>query len=285
MNGIILIDKPKDYTSHDIVAIVKKISKEKVGHTGTLDPIATGVLPLLIGKATGISKYLINHDKTYVATLKLGIKTDTADSEGKIIEEKEVSAVSDEEVIKVLNSMIGKQTQIPPMYSAIKVNGKKLYEYAREGKTVDVKERNIEIYNMKLLELNITEAKIVFEVSCSKGTYIRTVCEEIAKRLNTVGYMKELRRIKVGEFDIKDTVSIEEIKNNESLLKEKIISIEEFFKNKLKIELIDKELELFLNGVKLNKNYENEIYRVYNKNKFIGLGIIENNKFKRDIII
>lgn len=285
MNGIILIDKPKDYTSHDIVAIAKKVSKEKVGHTGTLDPIATGILPLLIGKATGISKYLINHDKTYVATLKLGIKTDTADSEGKVIEEKAIPELSNENVIKVLNSMIGKQTQIPPMYSAIKVNGKKLYEYAREGKTVEAKERNIEIYNMKLLKLNIAEAEIVFEISCSKGTYIRTVCEEIAKRLNTVGYMKELRRIKVGEFDIKDTVSIEEIKNNENLLPEKLISIEEFFKNKTKIEITDKELELFLNGVKLNKNYENEIYRVYNKNKFIGLGTIENKKIKRDVII
>ena len=285
MNGILLIDKPKDYTSHDIVAIAKKVSKEKVGHTGTLDPIATGILPLLIGKATGISKYLINHDKTYVATLKLGIKTDTADSEGKVIEEKAIPELSNENVIKVLNSMIGKQTQIPPMYSAIKVNGKKLYEYAREGKTVEAKERNIEIYNMKLLKLNIAEAEIVFEISCSKGTYIRTVCEEIAKRLNTVGYMKELRRIKVGEFDIKDTVSIEEIKNNENLLQGKLISIEELFKNKHKIELTDKELELFLNGVKLNKNYGNEIYRVYNKNKFIGLGTIENKKIKRDVII
>lgn len=285
MNGIILIDKAKDYTSHDIVAIVKKISKEKVGHTGTLDPLATGVLPLLIGKATGISKYLINHDKTYVATLKLGIKTDTADSEGKVIEEKEVSLLSNEDIIKVLNSMLGKQTQIPPMYSAIKVNGKKLYEYAREGKAVEVKEKNIEIFNMKLLELNIAEAEIVFEVSCSKGTYIRTVCEEIAKRLNTVGYMKELRRIKVGEFDIKDTVSIEEIKNNENILQEKLISIEEFFKNKAIIELKDKELELFLNGVKLNKNYEDEIYRVYNTNNFIGIGIVEDNKLKRDIVL
>lgn len=285
MNGIILIDKPKDYTSHDIVAIVKKIIKEKVGHTGTLDPIATGVLPLLIGKATGISKYLINHDKTYVATLKLGIKTDTADSEGKVIEEKAVPELSNENVIKVLNSMIGKQTQIPPMYSAIKVNGKKLYEYAREGKAVEVKQRNIEIHNMKLFKLNIAESEIVFEISCSKGTYIRTVCEEIAKRLNTVGYMNELIRIKVGEFDIKDTISIEKIKNNENILQEKLISIEDFFKNKTKIELTDKELELFLNGVKLNKNYEDEIYRVYNNNKFIGLGSIENKKIKRDVII
>lgn len=285
MNGIILIDKPKDYTSHDIVAIVKRISKEKVGHTGTLDPIATGVLPLLIGKATGISKYLINHDKTYVATLKLGIKTDTADSEGKAIEDKPVPVLSNKDVIKVLNSMIGKQTQIPPMYSAIKVNGKKLYEYARTGKIVEVKARDIEIYRMKLIELNIEEEEIRFEISCSKGTYIRTVCENIAERLDTVGYMKELRRIRVGEFDIADSINIEEIKNNKEILEERIISIEKFFDNKTKIELSNKELELFLNGVKLNKDKNDEIYRIYNQNKFIGLGIIESNKLKRDVIL
>ena len=129
MNGILLINKPKNYTSHDIVAIVKKICKEKVGHTGTLDPNATGVLPLLIGKATEISKYLINHDKTYIATLKLGLKTDTADAEGKTIEEKEVPELYEEKVEKMLNKMIGKQMQVPPMYSAIKVNGKKFLMY------------------------------------------------------------------------------------------------------------------------------------------------------------
>jgi len=285
MNGIILIDKPKEYTSHDVVAVVKKISKEKVGHTGTLDPNATGVLPLLIGKATEISKYLINHDKTYIATLKLGIKTETADLEGKVIEEKEVPVLSDELVDKVLKSMLGKQTQTPPMYSAIKINGKKLYEYAREGKPVEVKGRNIEIYTMKLLELNINEAEVIFEVSCSKGTYIRTVCEDLAKKLNTVGYMKELRRTKVGDFDIVDSVGIEALKENFKLLKERIISIEEFFNEKLKIELNEKELELFLNGVKLSKDYEENIYRIYSKNKFIGLGIIENKKLKRDVIL
>lgn len=285
MNGIILIDKPKEYTSHDIVAIIKKISKEKVGHTGTLDPNATGVLPLLIGKATGISKYLINHDKTYIATLKLGLKTDTADVEGNVIEEKEVPELSEELVIKALNSMIGKQTQLPPMYSAIKVNGKKLYEYARQGKTVEVKGRDIEIYDMKLLELNLKEAEIIFEISCSKGTYIRTVCENVAEKLSTVGYMKELRRIKVGEFDIKDSINIEEIKNNKNLLEKKIITIENFFKNKQEIKLNDKELQLFLNGVMITKKYSEGIYRIYNNDKFIGLGIISNNKLKRDIII
>ena len=285
MNGIILIDKPKEYTSHDIVAVIKKISKEKVGHTGTLDPNATGVLPLLIGKATGISKYLINHDKTYIATLRLGIKTDTADSEGNVVEEKEVPQLSEEVIVKVLNSMIGKQSQVPPMYSAIKVNGKKLYEYARQGKKVEVKGRNIEIYNMKLLDLNLDEEEVVFEISCSKGTYIRTVCENVAEKLNTVGYMKELRRVKVGEFEIQDSINIEDIRNNQDLLEERIVSIEKFFNDKEKIELNDKELQLFLNGVMITKQNIEDIYRIYNNDKFIGLGIISNNRLKRDIIL
>ena len=285
MNGIILIDKPKDYTSHDVVAVIKKISREKVGHTGTLDPNATGVLPLLIGKATGISKYLINHDKTYIATLRLGIKTDTADGEGKVLEEKEVSNLEIEDIQKALNKLIGKQEQVPPMYSAIKVNGKKLYEYARQGKEVEVQARTIEIYDAKLIEFNKEEAEIVFEVSCSKGTYIRTVCEKVAENLNTFGYMKELRRTRVGEFDIQDTVKIEDIKNNPELLEKNIITIENFFENKEQIELNDKELELFLNGVKISKDKENNIYRIYNNNIFIGLGVVVDNNLKRDIII
>jgi len=285
MDGIILIDKPKDYTSHDVVAVIKKISKEKVGHTGTLDPNATGVLPLLIGKATGISKYLINHDKTYIATLKLGIKTDTADGEGKALEEKEVPNLDVENIQNALNKLVGKQEQVPPMYSAIKVNGKKLYEYARQGREVEVKARTIEIYDTKLIDFNKEEAEIVFEVSCSKGTYIRTVCEKVAENLNTIGFMKELRRIRVGEFEIQNTINIDDIKNNPELLKEKVITIEKFFENKDRIELNDKELELFLNGVKLSKNKKNNIYRIYNNNKFIGLGIVEDNKLKRDIIL
>ena len=286
MNGIILIDKPKDYTSHDVVAVIKRISKEKVGHTGTLDPNATGVLPLLIGKATQLSKYLINHDKTYIATLKLGEKTDTADVEGNVIEKKEISHLNFDNVHEVLKSMIGKQEQVPPMYSAIKINGKKLYEYARQGKQVEVKSRSIEIYNMKVLEIRQKEAEIVFEISCSKGTYIRTVCEKIAENLETVGYMKDLRRTKVGEFYIENSIGIEDIKNNEEILKEKLISIEEFFKDKEEIVLSNKEIEMFFNGVKLARDKENNIYRIYDINaKFIGLGIIEKNKLKRDIVI
>lgn len=287
MNGILLIDKPKEYTSHDVVAIVKKISKEKVGHTGTLDPNATGVLPLLVGKATQISKYLMNHDKTYIATLKLGIKTDTADGEGNIIAEQDLSKflIRKEPIEKALKEMIGKQEQVPPMYSAIKINGKKLYEYAREGKQVELKARRIEIYDTKLLEYNLHEAEVIFEIACSKGTYIRTVCEEIAKKLNTVGYMKELRRTRVGDFVIKNTIAIDALKNEPGKLKNSIISIEKFFKEKEKLELSSKELQLFLNGMKLANNNKDDLYRIYHNNQFIGLGIVENNRLKRDVII
>lgn len=153
MDGIIIINKPKGCTSHDIVYQAKKMTNEKVGHTGTLDPMATGVLPLLIGKGTLCSKYLMNHDKVYQVKLQLGQKTDTADSEGKRIEEKEVNAtmLKKETIEEVLKALIGKQQQIPPIYSAIKVNGKKLYEYARKGQTVEIKPRKIEIYEMKLV--------------------------------------------------------------------------------------------------------------------------------------
>ena len=152
MDGIIVVNKEKGYTSFDLVSKVKKIVKEKVGHTGTLDPLATGVLPLLIGKGTLCSKYLINHNKEYIAVLKLGVSTDTIDSEGKVLEEKEVdsSILEKTNVEKILSGFVGKQIQEPPIYSAIKVNGKKLYEYARKGESVEIPKREIEIYDMEL---------------------------------------------------------------------------------------------------------------------------------------
>ena len=156
MDGILIINKPKNYTSHDIVYKIKNIVNEKVGHTGTLDPLATGVLPLLIGKGTLCSKYLIDHDKIYQVELKLGMKTTTADSEGKLIEEKEVLSemLEEDKVKQVLETFLGKQSQIPPIYSAIKVNGKKLYEYARNNQKVEIKSRNIEIYKIKLIKID-----------------------------------------------------------------------------------------------------------------------------------
>lgn len=289
MNGIILINKPKDYTSHDIVSIAKRTLKEKIGHTGTLDPNATGVLPLLIGDATKISKYLINHDKIYIATLKLGIKTDTLDSTGKILEETEVDVTNlKKRVQNVLNQFIGECEQYPPMYSAIKVNGKKLYEYARNNKQVEVEPRKIHIYNIELLEIDEQKKEIIYKVECSKGTYIRTLCEDIAKKLGTIGIMQELQRIKVGDFEINNTITVEELKKYEEdkkKIENKIITIEQIFNNKEEIQLNNKQLELLLNGVKLTMNSKDDIYRLYNNSKFIGLGIVNKNILKRDVII
>ena len=282
MDGIIIINKPKKYTSHDIVNKAKKILNEKVGHTGTLDPNATGVLPLLVGKGTQISKYIINHDKTYEAVLKLGEKTDTADVEGNIIETKTVpSNCFDIKFLeKVLKTFEGKQEQVPPMYSAIKVNGKKLYEYARKGETVKIEPRKIEIYNMDLINVNEKDKQIEFRVSCSKGTYIRTLCEDVAEKLGTVGYMKELKRTKVGEFKIEDAITIEQLEQ-----KQTCITIEEFFKQNEIINLDEKRLQLFLNGVQLTWPLSDGIYKIYNNKDIIGIGTIKNNLLKRDIIL
>ena len=283
MDGVLIINKPKGYTSHDVVNVLrKKLNTKKVGHTGTLDPNATGVLPILIGAGTKISKYLIEHEKTYIATIELGKKTDTGDSEGNIIQEDtNMKNISKEEIKMVLRSFIGKQNQIPPIYSAIKVDGKKLYEYAREGKTVEIKPREIEILDINLIEYNNDEIKFI--VRCSKGTYIRTLCENIAEKLGTIGYMKELQRTSVNQFKIEDSISIDDLDNIN--VKEKIISIEKVFKDKPKIDLNNRKLELFLNGVQLTHDLEDELYRIYNNKKFIGLGIVKNKLLKRDIVI
>lgn len=288
MDGILVINKSKGLTSNDIVKKVKKILNTKVGHTGTLDPNATGVLPLLLGNATKISKYLINHDKEYEAVIKLGAKTTTADVEGKIIEEKEVNKekLKKENIKEVLKSFIGKQQQIPPIYSAIKVNGKKLYEYARQGKEVEIKARNIEIYDLKLLKIDSRNDELTINVKCSKGTYIRSLCEDIAVKLETLGYMKELNRIQVGEFNIKDSVTIEEFKANiENKDYSNIIGIEKIFKEIPEITIKQREYEKYLNGVKIDTDNMDGIYRIYLDNKFSGLGIVENEKLKRDLVI
>lgn len=286
IEGIIIVNKPKGYTSHDVVAKVKKITKvKKVGHTGTLDPNATGVLPLLLNQGTKLSKYLIEHDKEYEVTLKLGIKTDTLDGEGTIIKEEPVDfELISSQIEKVLSSLIGKQKQIPPMYSAIKVNGKKLYEYARNGQTVEVKPRKIEIYAITLQKLEKEEKQIKFKVSCSKGTYIRSLCEQIAERLGTIGYMKELNRTKVGMFEIEKSITIEELEKKEIKLEEKIITMQKLLEELPTIKLEETELQKFLNGVKIPINTKDGVYNIYEKS-YIGTGIVKENKLKRDIIL
>lgn len=291
MNGILIIDKPKEYTSHDVCSKVKKIYGAKVGHTGTLDPMATGVLPLLLGEGTKLSEYLTNHNKTYEAVLKLGVQTDTLDSEGEVIANQEVPETSTDRkrVQQVLRECVGKQVQTPPMYSAIKVKGKKLYEYAREGKKVEIPQRTIEIYEMELLEINQQEKQIRFKVACSKGTYIRTLCETIAQKLGTIGYMKELKRTKVGEFSLNQAIAIEELeknKENKVFLEEKLITIPKFFENVARIILNEQKLKLFLNGVQLTRIEPDGIYQIQSENnKWIGIGIVTNGLLKRKIVM
>ncbi len=285
MDGIIIINKPMNCTSHDIVQQVRKLlNTKKVGHTGTLDPMATGVLPLLIGKGTLCSKYLINHDKVYQVQLTLGIKTDSADKEGSIIEEKEVpkELFEEQKIKQVLISFLGKQEQMPPMYSAIKVKGKKLYEYARKGETVEVKPRRIEIYEIKFLQKDEVKKQITFQVHCSKGTYIRSLCENIAEKLGTIGYMSVLNRIQVGEFSIEQAITMEQIKEGEI---PDILTIEQLFQEKEAIEIEEKRLQPFLNGVKLTMKKPDGVYRIYRNQKFIGMGMVQEEFLKRDIIL
>lgn len=289
MDGIIVINKPKNYTSHDIVRKVKKILNKKVGHTGTLDPNATGVLPLLIGKGTELSKYLINHNKTYEAVLQLGEKRDTGDCEGNILDSKpvQIECLDKAKIQNIFQSLIGKQQQIPPIYSAIKINGKKLYEYARKGEKVEIQPREIEIYSLELININTEKKQIEFRVKCSKGTYIRTLCENIAEKLKTVGYMKELKRTQVGEFELKDAITIEKLENlvNKNEDNKNFITIENYFKNAPSITLDEKRMKLFLNGVKLTFNTDDGIYKIYYNKSFVGTGIVNSKLLKRDIII
>lgn len=280
MDGVIIINKPKDYTSHDIVNIVKKtLNTSKAGHTGTLDPKATGVLPILVGKATRISKYLIEHNKTYIAELALGEKRSTGDIEGEITEIKCVPIFTQEQIKEVLNSFLGKQKQIPPIYSSIKVNGKKAYEYARKGQAIDIPAREIEIKSINLISFE--DNTIIFKVECSKGTYIRTLCQDVAEKLGTVGFMKNLCRTKVDEFSIDNAINLEQLKKCNL----PIINIEQIFEKKPSIKLDERKTKLFLNGVKLTYKMDDGIYRIYSSNTFIGIGIIYDNLLKRDVIV
>ena len=207
--GIIVIHKEKGFTSHDVVAKLRGIlHMKKIGHTGTLDPDATGVLPVALGKGTKLVDLLTDKEKTYEAVLHLGIDTDTQDMSGTVLEERPVN-VTEEEVRKVLKSFVGEQLQVPPMYSALKVNGKKLYELAREGKTVERKARPVCFYEIEPLEFHLPLVKI--RVTCSKGTYIRTLCHDIGEKLGCGGCMEELLRSRVGRYSLFESHTLAQV--------------------------------------------------------------------------
>ena len=261
MNGLLIVNKEEGYTSRDVVNIIsKKFNTTKVGHTGTLDPIATGVLVIAIGSGLKLVDQLTNDDKEYIATVKLGMLTDTLDVTGNILEEREDYKVEKNELIKVLNSFLGKSTQEVPMYSAIKLDGKRLYEYARSGINVKVPKREIEIFDIELLEMN--EDEFSFRVKVSKGTYIRSLIRDIGKKINVCCSMKKLNRIKQGKFCIENSYRLDDIKNN----KYKIISMIEAIDNFEIIEVDDFISKKVLNGRILENRYNCEKIAFIDKN-------------------
>lgn len=270
--GILNVNKEKGISSARVVSLVRRaLDIKKVGHTGTLDLEASGVLPIVVGKATRVSDYMMTKDKVYETDLILGAKTTTLDAAGEITQ-KSHKVIGKDEFLAVMNTFKGEIDQVPPMYSALKVNGKKLYDLAREGIEIERKKRKVNIYDIDLLDFDFPRAKI--RVTCSKGTYIRTLVDDIGEKLGTFAYVDNLVRARVGEFDIKDAIKSEDILeiSREDLLK-KLYPIDTALKNFEKIVLDKSYLEKLINGqvVEVEKNY-GKIIRVYCEDEFLGLG-------------
>lgn len=247
-NGIINVYKEKGYTSHDVVAKLRGIlHQKKIGHTGTLDPDAQGVLPVCLGCGTKLCDMLTDRDKTYKAVLVLGMTTDTQDTSGTVISEKKV-AVTVDEAVAAINSFVGEYAQVPPMYSALKVNGKKLYELAREGIEVERKPRNVTIYSIDIEDISLPE--ITITVSCSKGTYIRTLCADIGEKLGCGGCMKSLLRTHAAGFDIKDSLTLAQIEElmAQGKLEEHIKGVESVFSELESVHISKEREHILYNG-------------------------------------
>ncbi|MGO1470327.1 MAG: tRNA pseudouridine(55) synthase TruB [Tissierella sp.] len=285
MKGIINFYKPKGMTSHDAVNFFRRLlNMKRIGHTGTLDPNAEGVLPICIGKATRVSEYLINVDKEYLGELTLGISTDTQDKDGKTINESH-KEVTEEDIKASFKRFKGNISQIPPMFSAIKKSGKKLYELAREGKTIEREPRNITIYKLDIKEI-FNNKKIRFLTKCSKGTYIRTLCNDIGEDLGTFGHMSDLIRVNVGPFKVENSYRKEDLESLNSIdIKKLMIPIDFALMKFNEINIPDKFYNKLVNGVKIEINESTHplgtTLRVYSKYKFIGIGeVIEKNHLK-----
>ena len=249
IHGIINVYKEKGFTSHDVVAKLRGIvGQKKIGHTGTLDPDAVGVLPVCLGKATKVCELLTDKDKTYETVLLLGKETDTQDTSGEVLVEKPTDSLTEDMVTEVIRSFLGDYEQVPPMYSALKVNGKKLYELAREGKTVERKARKVKIHNIEIKEINLPRVRM--EVECSKGTYIRTLCHDIGHNLGCGGCMEELKRTKVSCFELADSYKLSEIADlkAEGKLSEILTPIDAMFDQYKKAVVSNKWAPLVYNG-------------------------------------
>ncbi len=305
-NGILNINKPEGWTSQDVVAKLRgRLHIRRVGHTGTLDPMATGVLPVCFGKATRIIEYYDDDFKTYEAEMKLGMVTDTLDITGTVLETKPVD-VSEEDVIQTIDSFRGWITQIPPKYSALKVNGKPLYKYAREGVEVEIKSRKIYVEDIQPVEVNLRENRILFRVTCSKGTYIRTICDDIGKKMGCGGTMTALQRIQSGCFRVEDARTLPEIlEMTDEELERCVIPMDETLVHLGRIELKSMEsVPFYYNGREIDTGYVNVLaspavpeamqkesrlgdkYRVYDQEgKFLGISSLRENTLYPEKVI
>lgn len=305
-NGILNINKPEGWTSQDVVAKLRgRLHLRRVGHTGTLDPMATGVLPVCFGKATRIIEYYDDDFKTYEAEMKLGMVTDTLDITGTVLETKPVD-VSEEDVIQAIDSFRGWITQIPPKYSALKVNGKPLYKYAREGVEVEIKSRKIYVEDIQPVEVNLRENRILFRVTCSKGTYIRTICDDIGKKLGCGGTMTALQRTQSGCFRVEEARTLLEIlEMTDEELERRVIPMDETLVHLGRIELKSMEsVPFYYNGREIDTGYVNVLaspavpealqegsrlgdkYRVYDpEGKFLGISSLRENTLYPEKVI
>ena len=269
-NGILMVNKPSGITSRDVVNIVgKTLNTKKVGHTGTLDPMATGVLVLCLGNALKVCELITANDKEYIAKVILGIETETLDTTSPIINTKKTN-ITKEEIEKILNSFKGSYLQEVPKYSAVKINGKKLYEYAREGKEIELPKKMVTIYDIQLVS-DITyyndTTTFYIKTTVSKGTYIRSLIRDIGYKLNTYGCMDSLERTRQGIFNIDNSNTLEEIKNNNY----KLLSIEESLPNIPLVEVDNKTLFKIKNGVKLKKFFDGDMAIIKDKNKVVAI--------------
>ena len=281
IHGVLNVYKEKGYTSHDVVAKLRGIvGQKKIGHTGTLDPDATGVLPVCLGKATKLCDMLTDKDKTYETVLLLGQATDTQDISGNVLETKETDGLTKEQVTEIIEGFVGTYEQIPPMYSALKVNGKKLYELARQGIEVERKARSVQIREIHIKEINLPRVRM--EVTCSKGTYIRTLCHDIGQKLHCGGCMEELVRTRVSRFRIEESFTLEQITQlkDAGKLKDILVPIDEMFSQYKKVVVKEKNVSLVYNGnpffreqaEKVTNLSDGESVRVYdNQDRFIGI--------------
>lgn len=289
MDGILNIYKEQGFTSHDVVAKLRGICKQKkIGHTGTLDPDAVGVLPVCLGKATKVCDLLTDKDKTYEAVLQLGVVTDTQDMSGEILSKQEV-LVSREEIEEAVMSFVGDYDQIPPMYSALKINGKKLYELAREGKVVERKARRITIHDIQIAAIDMEQKTVTMTVSCSKGTYIRTLCHDIGEKLGCGGVMATLKRTKVSSFMIEDSLTLSEVEElvKAGKIEEHLVKVDSMFSNLTAVTVSKKYQKYVDNGNKIEISFLTEPvttspkqeFRVYDEEqRFVGIFEAENQK-------